>query len=167
MTETAKPLLIGMNNPYGPDPRHALFPVPEKSAGGRLFRMFQEASARRFPNGPAPYRQTYINGFDRHNVLGQQDWDKAAARAAGAQLLPTLAGRCAVVLGRDTCTALGLDRKAPWLERRELVLQPTTGAKLVWWLVPHPSGMCREYNDPTMRQRVGDLMLDLFLGATQ
>ena len=36
---SSRPILVGMNNPYGADPAMALYPLPERASGGRLARI--------------------------------------------------------------------------------------------------------------------------------
>lgn len=156
-----KPVLVGMNNPYGTGPKYALYPWPEKSAGGRLYDMLAEAYERRFGCDFPGKRRGYVNGFDRYNVLSAQKWSAAEARKAGIAVRYLLGGRRVVILGRQTAKALDLPAN-PWFSKHRAVSYP--GTEFDYWTIPHPSGMCREYNDPATRARAGDLLHALLQG---
>lgn len=65
-----------------------------------------------------------------------------------------------VLLGRKTASAFGLrPTDYAWCERVKSPFGPTC------YVIPHPSGLCREYNDPKMRKRVGKLVARLLKGA--
>jgi hypothetical protein len=156
-----KPVLVGMNNPYRSEPEYALYPYPERSAGGRLYEMFVEAHERAFNQDVPGHRHTYLNAFDRRNVLSLPKWTAAEARRQGAALVRALPGRRVVVLGRQTAKAMGLPI-TDWFEpRTEVVVDGDVHTKLTFWLLPHPSGMNQMYNDPAVRARAGDLLLTL------
>lgn len=62
-----KPLLVGEQNPYGADPKFALYPYPENSAGGRLcFKVFGLT------------RHEYLARFDRVNLCSGK-WSMSRA----------------------------------------------------------------------------------------
>jgi hypothetical protein len=73
---------------------------------------------------------------------------------ANASDLPDLTGRRVVVLGRGAWQRLGLPAVG-WFCTRHAAC----GATLT--LVPHPSGRCRLYNDPLVRERVRALLASL------
>ena len=161
---TPRPVLLAMNNPVSGDPEHALYPHPPGCAGHRLKEMFWESArdAGVLPDAGAARRE-YLRVFDRRNVLSAREWSARDAREAGARLLPQLAGRTAVVLGVQTLAALGLPRPhwGCWIEWQQL----GDPAPIRYTALPHPSGRCREYNDPAMRRAAGLLLLGLYLGA--
>ena len=97
-------------------------------------------------------RDEYLARFNRMNVYGGRTWDERKARRSGRRMLPRLGG-VAVVLGRDSWRLLGL----PQIEFFDQLA--TTGCTLI--LVPHPSGRCREYNDPRARARLRRLLKTL------
>lgn len=154
-----KTILLGMNNPYGKDPKYALFPAPEGSAGHRLWSMLHE-----FYTTP---RGVYLAGFDRRNLIGDRIWSGSAAREAADQLIEELVqppgterARVVVVLGKMVWGALAWNgRLAPspeWFSRHEMVAS--------WWLIPHPSGRNSLYNEIAARRRAARLLHSLLDG---
>lgn len=159
------PVIIGMNNPYGGNPKYALYPNPEKSAGYRLYKMLEEAACRRAgaSDGVLLLRKQYIDGFDRRNVLSGA-WTMARAKKVGALMVQGLVGRKVIILGRGPEAALGLP-KTEWFthSRHEWPRVLADGSHgFDYWTIPHPSGMCREYNRQANRERAGDLLLALY-----
>jgi hypothetical protein len=81
---------------------------------------------------------TYLNAFVRVNVEDRP-------------LIPS--GARVIVLGREAWNLLGLIlMKVNWFETVDL---PVSRMRLT--LIPHPSGLCRLYNDPANRERVRKL----------
>lgn len=144
-----RPVLVGMNNPISRHPSHALYPSPVNCTGWRVWQLLQGAD-------PSISDEQYLLGFDRRNVLSARTWSAREARAAGAELMDEISGRTIVVLGVETCRALGLPR-SPWAE------WASHGATRCV-LLPHPSGRCREYNEPSMRARAGAVLLEAYRG---
>jgi hypothetical protein len=129
------PLLVGELNPHGADPRHALFPYPAGSAGGRLCRKVLGLEPRE-----------YLKGFSRTNLCVGRWSDRAAHGAALAiREAAELDGRKVVLLGLKVCTAFGL------------LYDPFTvksaAGRLPVAVLPHPSGRCRTWNDPGAYER--------------
>jgi hypothetical protein len=103
-------------------------------------------------------RWRYLRAFERTNLLpswpgkaGKGDaFPMAEAKRLAAET-PT-AGRTILLCGRRVATAFGVS--APFLacERRG-------GA--TFWVLPHPSGLNRWWNDPENKRRAGDLVRDL------
>ncbi len=116
-----KPLLVGELNPYGADPRYALFPYPERSAGGRLCHKIL-----------ATHRADYLRSFDRVNLCTGK-WTVAAARERATEL--RCAPRPTILLGVKVCNAFGVAFHPFEVVDGYLVL-------------PHPSGLCRLWNEP-------------------
>lgn len=137
-----KPILLGTVNPYDADPRVALFPAPERSAGYRLWRMLHEVSGA--------WRWDYVHGFDRRNLVAGE-WSTAAARAA-AESFTAPAGSTIVLLGSEVARAFG---HAP------RPIHPYEAGGCVWRQVPHPSGRNTFYNEPEHRLVVGLLLEEL------
>jgi hypothetical protein len=64
----ARVVLVGESNPYGADPRYALYPLPPQASGGRLARILG-LSARQ-----------YLRAFPhRVNLLTTARWAAPAA----------------------------------------------------------------------------------------
>lgn len=75
---------------------------------------------------------------------------RGAARRRGRLLQAWAAHRTVVLLGREVARAVG--HESPnfvWAADRD------------WVSVPHPSGRCRDYNDPAVRAAAGLLLADV------
>ena len=152
MSALAPATIVAMNNPYGSDARMALYPAPQGSAGHRLYCMMRDAGLAAQPSRIVR-RSDYLC-LERRNVLAAREWRETEARRAGRRLREELAGRRLIVCGVRTLAVLELERPPDWGQ---------------WWrsegteyaLVPHPSGRCREYNDPALVRRTGELLLGL------
>lgn len=127
MSDT-RPILIGEANPYGSAPEYALYPYPERSAGGRLCRVIM---------GLDPH--DYIRRFDRRNLC-PQEWSMRVAREAAEQLMSTSAGRTIVLLGSKVCSAFDVSFEP------NNILNNLGSSRFV--ILPHPSGLCRLWNQP-------------------
>lgn len=148
-----RPVLVGMNNPHGTDPRYALYPLPERATGWRIWQMIREQD-------PDVSMSDYRDAFDRRNLLTGPWSDARAAPAAGA-LRRDVAGRQVVLLGaklRD----LFLTSRTP-CGRDTLPSTDDDRATYVHWL-PHPSGLNPWYNDTANRAVAGRLLLRLMRG---
>jgi hypothetical protein len=156
-----------MNNPLSSDPRHALYPHPPGCTGYRLHEMLATEALLREPPVVIT-RQDYLARFDRRNLLNAREWSAADARRAAGGLLDGLgsgssaapATRCAAILGASTLKACGLPRPPQWGAWRSY--QWTPDLELRYCLLPHPSGRCREYNDPMMRRLAGLTLLNMY-----
>jgi uracil-DNA glycosylase len=116
--------------------------------------------------GPAGRRIAALAGvddlrdaFDAVNLLdrwpGRQGkgaaFPPAQGRDAARALLERVGRRRPLVLaGRRVAAAFGL-RALPYLERGDLAGRPV-------WVLPHPSGVCRWWNDPANRDRAAALL---------
>ncbi len=125
-----KPLLVGESNPYGGDPYFALYPSPANSAGDRLCRLILRTDP-----------DTYLERYDRVNLIPCGDWNLTAARERVKELtvedirrgLP----RKYLLLGAKVCAAWAVPFKPfeVWC----------TGSVLI---LPHPSGRNGAWRDP-------------------
>lgn len=130
--------LIGENNPYSADPRHALYPHPPQCAGARLCRILGMTEAE------------YLAAFERRNLLSQPKWSvPAACKAASALVGPLRAGDRLILLGAKVTNAFGL--KFVVLEESALAM---SGREVLALVIPHPSGLSRAWNEPGMVERV-------------
>lgn len=121
-----KPMLIGESNPYGSDPAYALYPHPEGSSGHRL-----ATEILRMLVGD------YLAAFRRCN-LSVGAWCLPEARIAAA----AASGDRLILLGRRVCDAFELEY-TPFRIHEQFGSGPR---RLL--VLPHPSGLCRTWNDP-------------------
>ena len=142
-----RPVLLAMNNPLSPDPRHALYPYPPGCTGYRILKLLQ----RRRPDVT---RSQYLRAFERHNILSSRTWSRPAAREAAEKMRALLAtcyqGRTVLVLGSEPRDLLGLP---------PLLVYPQEIGGITWRQLPHPSGRCRWYNDE-MNAELAALLLE-------
>jgi hypothetical protein len=117
-------LLVGEHNPYDQDPRYALYPLPARSAGGRLCRLV-------FRMEPKQYLRTFARtNLCRGRWTNRDAGNRAADIARGEW-------RVVVLLGARVCRAFGHDfRPFTWVAKPATVI------------LPHPSGLSRAWNDP-------------------
>lgn len=133
-----KPLLVGEHNPYGSHPEFALYPEPERSAGGRLCRLVLALDP-----------DEYLERFDRANLCtGSWNLRAAADEAARLRLEAANTGRRTIVLlGAKVCTAFGVAFDP-------FTVVPGAGHPDPWLVrLPHPSGLSRGWNEPGAFER--------------
>lgn len=145
-------VLVGESNPYSTDPRHALYPLPPNAAGGRLARALG-LSAR-----------DYLRTFpDRRNLLPKgAKWSSPLARRGADDVLRAAPpGAVLILLGAKVSSAFGVDyRPALFLPRMAHVGTDVPRRRVVL-VVPHPSGLCREWNDPQTAARVWEALREV------
>lgn len=141
-----KPLLVGEDNPYSADPRYALYPDPDQSAGGRLCRVILKMT-----------RMEYLRTFDRVNLCDDQRWSMPVARARAALLREERRGGSLVLFGRKVAEAFGLGHVEPYKIVGECADMVTTA----FFLLPHPSGRSRAWSEPWAVKRARDLLAPL------
>jgi hypothetical protein len=135
-----RPLLVGELNPYGTDPRYALYPEPERSAGGRLCRLVLGLSVKE-----------YIKRYDRANLCVGV-WSAPVARRAAAALTEGVEQRPAIVLlGRKVCDAFRISFIPFRVIRAGETHVGHWRSNVV--VLPHPSGLCRAWNEPGSFER--------------
>lgn len=151
-----KPVLLGLNNPHSTDPAEALGVEPKGASGYRLWSMLATEALVREP----PFTVSasdYEEGFDRYNLLDQEVFRHNDFTIERYQfIMDRLEGRTVVMCGTNVPRALDLPHTGFHLEPRNTSL-------FTYFIIPHPSGLCREYNDPEMRAKVGKLLLALYL----
>lgn len=145
-------LVVGENNPYSSDPRHALLYFPAQSAGARLCYTVLSMRPR-----------DYLRSFDRRNLLSQDKWSVPAARAAARALRAQLApGALVVLLGKKVHDAWPPHGPGCWP-----MWQPFTeyrgedGPRERVLVLPHPSGLSREWNAPGSFERARRCLREL------
>lgn len=134
-------VLVGELNPYGGDPRYALFDQPTNSAGWRLRTRILQVE-----------RRTYF-GFKRHNLcVGRWSNDDAQREAARLYLEVYDSRRVEatfVLLGKKVAAAFGHRAVDPFT--RDVAHPSDEPGRLVF--LPHPSGRCFVWNDPASYER--------------
>ncbi len=154
-----KPVLIGMNNPHSDNPERALGTRPTNASGYRLWHMLAISALYREP--PKVIESwDYVAVFDRYNLLDYEVFDPTRfTEERHNYIMEKINQRIVVMCGTNVPRTLGYKHKG-------FDLNPYTAHSPVpftYYVIPHPSGMCREYNDVGMRTRVGNLLLSLYL----
>ena len=134
-----KPLLIGEQNPYGEDPHFALFPRPAGCSGARLKEIlgFQ-------------WDKQYLDTFERVNLCNGP-WELLVAREHAKEIMARWEGPV-VLLGAKVCQAFEFPYE-PFSLQKSL---PGLGKDI--YILPHPSGRCRAWNDPKSVERARELL---------
>lgn len=127
----SKPLLVGESNPYGSPPEYDLWPLPEGASGHRL-RVILGLT-----------EEQYLEKFDRLNLV-RGEWNAFAAQVAAAQIRHEKI----IVLGVKVARAFELSHRMLYLGS----VQYSAGRRL--FFCPHPSGLNRVWNTPSMTQLV-------------
>ena len=140
------PVLVGELNPYGPDPSFALYDEPENSSGGRLRRVVLGIP-----------RRAYL-ALPRYNLCSGS-WSLRAARARAAEVDAIHPDGTLVLLGRKVQAAFGVPPSTPQFTRAACV---RLGNRLRYVLLPHPSGLCREWNSPAAVSRARLVVAEAF-----
>lgn len=123
-----RPLLVGEQNTLSDDPRFALYPRPRGRADDRLRRVL----------GLTDFE--YLCAFNRVNLLPKGARWKAGAARNRAETLSVLYGGSVVLLGARVANAFDLDYR------------PFTRVGR-FYMIPHPSGRCRLWNEPGSARR--------------
>jgi hypothetical protein len=135
---------VGMNNPYGSDERYALYPEPRGAAGDRLCRVILGMTMR-----------DYMRSFVRRNTM-KGEWNIRGARLGAAALLQEVPpGATIVLLGRQVWEAwksvvpprLCQSRPGEVMGWDPFKVCKDQIGDLTFVLFPHPSGLCRVWND--------------------
>jgi hypothetical protein len=129
-------VIVGELNPYGDKPEHALFPYPENSAGGRL--CFKILGIR---------RTDYVS-LTRYNLCVGK-WSMVAAKKRALEITKLHSSDTLVLCGKKVQLAFHSGNN------------PSPVAHGVWRdgyliCIPHPSGLCREWNVPGTVEKVRD-----------
>lgn len=142
-----RPVLVGEDNPYSRDPRHALLYAPPHSAGGRLCRLILR-------HKPAHYLREY----ERVNLCTGK-WNEVEARGEAAKIASRVRGAAPIVLlGAKVCRAFAV-RYEPHSSVRVRVV-PEGGERWdqVFAVLPHPSARCRAWNEPGAFDRAREVL---------
>lgn len=122
-------------------PKLPLFPLPPRSAGGRLIAYSRIAPAQ------------YLGAFLRRNLFRTlpRAWDRADARINAERLMAELRLRGitrVILLG--TKVGAAFDVPDLWSHGHAMSVELVT--------IPHPSGRCRVYNDVAAQRRAGAML---------
>lgn len=126
-----RPLLVGELNPHSARRDRALAPLPRGAAGDRLRKVLGMTD------------REYLRAFVRTNLCWRR-WSRRQARREATVIARTWPGPV-VLLGQKVAAAFGLEYRPLTRDGRFLV-------------VPHPSGRCRAWNDPTVGNAVRQLV---------
>jgi hypothetical protein len=131
------PLLVGEANPYGGDPRFALYPAPDGCSGHRLATLIFGL-----------HRQTYLDAFERVNLC-PCDWSTKEARSRASGIAAARpAGSWTILCGAKVARSFGM---AP-ASAAAPALVGVDAASVGWIVIPHPSGLCRIWNADVIRR---------------
>lgn len=134
MQETVKPLLVGEANPYGGDPHFALYPAPDGCSGHRLCCLILKMR-----------RADYLREFERKNLCPHK-WNLREAREHAAELRTWRAPL--ILFGAKVAMAFEFDPFEPFTV--------SDGGKTL--VLPHPSGLCRTWQEPDAFVRARELV---------
>jgi hypothetical protein len=149
---TARVFLVGEHNPYqdGQDEatrkKFALYPAPDRSSGARLCRVLGLGRAE------------YLRRFERRNLLAALPWSAPLAREAAHRVLGELEDSDSIILlGAKVAAAFDVPFAVGPAELPTRYIHFVRGGVVYAWsciVLPHPSGLSRSWNDPTMPERV-------------
>jgi hypothetical protein len=128
-------LLVGELNPYGADPRMALYHLPRGASGDRLREILGLSDV------------SYARKLAKVNLCSRS-WSATRARAAARYLLDASPQEVLVLLGARVRDAFGgppFFGRSTW--RRD------DGSEIAMVGLPHPSGRNLLWNDPRGRAR--------------
>jgi hypothetical protein len=114
-----KPLLVGELNPYGVDPRFALYPLPRGASGDRLRNIFDMSISE------------YIGKFDRKNLC-VGTWSNKQAREAANIIKESQEWGVIILLGAKVSKAFGFHYTPFEREGRYLILPHPSGRNFIW-----------------------------------
>ena len=132
-----RPLLVGEQNPYGGDPEYALYPAPDGCSGQRLCCLILGMR-----------RKAYLESFRRVNLC-DGTWDRSIAANRAGELRDS--GGPLILLGRKVAASFDLGGFAPF----------TIVECGLFLLLPHPSGLCRQWNEPGAFERARTLVAEV------
>jgi hypothetical protein len=147
-------LLVGELNPFGADPRFALYHLPRHSSGNRLRCILGLTDLE------------YHRFLDKANLCDGK-WSAREARERLATLVDARApGGVVVLLGgrvRDAASRFVLDRcGAPYELEFFKQLDLWSGSqRRRFTCLPHPSGLCRLWNEPGAVTRARRLLAEV------
>jgi len=135
-------LLVGELNPFGADPYYALYFLPRTSSGNRLRRILGLSDV------------DYMRRCSRVNLCDRR-WDLKAARDRVALLLAERSETVFVMLGAKVRQAANHLPASPFTM---FSLCLASGGRRHLVSLPHPSGLCREWDKPGAVERARELL---------
>jgi hypothetical protein len=152
MTQTTdmRPWLIGEMNPHqkpGEDPSHKfdLYPLPRGASGHRLCKLVLGMEMT-----------TYLRSFIRRDLLIAKKWSVPQARKAASAVWAESKGAPLILLGAKVSAAFGFAYEPFTFVKRDAVV----GDRRIL-IIPHPSGLCRAWDEPLAFRRARELVLPL------
>lgn len=140
-------VLVGLDNPHSTDPRYALFPHPPGCSGYNLWRMLSNVD-------DSITRHVYLRAFERMNLFPDGPDQRLTDRRhqAASRLLTNIAagGDASVFLFGKIVRDAVMEWKTEPFDVRTIQWGLST---LEVTALPHPSGLNRDYNDPSVRER--------------
>lgn len=136
-------LVVGELNPFGADPKFALFHRPRQSSGNRL----------RCILGLNDFQ--YMKMLDKVNLCTGR-WSQSSAGESASEILDKLElckYEVVILLGAKVRKAFGKAAPTKFFSSRSL---PLSEVKMV--SIPHPSGRCRVWNEANSWKRARDVV---------
>lgn len=135
-------LLIGELNPYGDTGQYALYCDPPNSAGGRLQRAIFGVP-----------EHVYLAMWRTNLCTGSWANGRAYLRIVEILQMTDAPWKIAVLLGRKVAKAALTATKYRFMGPFSI-----KGESPVLVTLPHPSGLCREWNDPSSLIKTRNIM---------
>lgn len=140
-------VLVGESNPYGADPRFALYPLPPNASGGRLARILGLSDLeylRAFPR-----RVNLLTPSAYHHPETPPKWSAPKARRRADELLyRTPFGSGLVLLGAKVAAAFRVEYRENLFSVRYSQVGSETPRRFWVAVIPHPSGLNRIWHEP-------------------
>lgn len=147
---SSRVLLVGEVNPHGSDPRHALYHLPRTSSGNRLRCILGLTDLE------------YHRLLDKANLC-EGEWSSKQAAPRLAELVLSRRG-VVVLLGARVRAAARRMIKLAYVDPDpgvEFFGRVTLGSGVVLVSLPHPSGLCRLWNEPGTAARARALLREV------
>lgn len=141
-------LLVGEDNPYGSDPRFALYPSPDGCSGHRLMKILGLPVAQ------------YVD-LERVNLCDSGAWSMKAARKRAKDIATELTeARTIVMCGRKVADAFGYE--LPFFSHSKSCDYASLGVgRHTFVSIPHPSGRNTIWNAIGCVARARDIMREI------
>lgn len=146
---SSRVLLVGEVNPHGSDPRHALYHLPRTSSGNRLRCILGLTDLE------------YHQLLDKANLC-DGEWSSRQAAPRLAELVLSRRGVVVLLGARVRDAARKMMKLASVPDPRvEFFSRVTLGSGVVLACLPHPSGLCRAWNEPGAPARARALLREV------